>query len=77
MDSLHADPDLARADALATELRALFVKLKRRLREQGSAGDEDYFYRDDPFLCGAGRIACVVSATGEVNCVFSCGTFFS
>ena len=39
MDDRHADSDLARADALATELRALFAKLKRRLREQGDAGD--------------------------------------
>ncbi len=37
MDASQAD--LARADALATELRALFAKLKRRLREQGDAGD--------------------------------------
>lgn len=39
MSDLPHDPDAARAEALATELRGLFVKLKRRLREQGSSGD--------------------------------------
>jgi MoaA/NifB/PqqE/SkfB family radical SAM enzyme len=34
--------------------------------EWGSAGGDDAFYRDQPFLCGAGRFSCVVSATGEV-----------
>lgn len=34
--------------------------------EWGSAGPDDAFYRDDPFLCGAGRFTCVVSVTGEV-----------
>ncbi len=34
--------------------------------EWGSAGSEDCFYRDDTFVCGAGRFGCVVSATGEV-----------
>ncbi len=32
----------------------------------GSPGEDDSFYRDDRFSCGAGRISCVVSATGEV-----------
>ncbi len=34
--------------------------------EWGSAGREDVFYRDGRFACGAGRVSCVVSATGEV-----------
>jgi DNA-binding MarR family transcriptional regulator len=33
------DTQLARTAALATELRAVFGKLKRRLREQAGAGD--------------------------------------
>jgi radical SAM protein with 4Fe4S-binding SPASM domain len=45
-------------------LRSLFhVELDN---EWGSAGADDCFYRDDPFVCGAGRHSCVVSATGEV-----------
>lgn len=34
--------------------------------EWGSAGADDAFFRGQPFLCGAGRFSCVVSATGEV-----------
>lgn len=34
--------------------------------EWGSAGDDDIFYRDEPFLCGAGRITCVVASNGHV-----------
>ena len=34
--------------------------------EWGGAGRDDCFYRDAAFACGAGRISCVVSATGEV-----------
>lgn len=34
--------------------------------EWGSAGADDIYYRDQPFLCGAGRITCVVGPTGEV-----------
>ena len=38
---MHTPPDtqLAQSAALATELRATFGKLKRRLREQAGAGD--------------------------------------
>jgi DNA-binding MarR family transcriptional regulator len=39
MDDHAHDSDAPLAEALATDLRALFVKLKRRLREQGSVGD--------------------------------------
>jgi radical SAM protein with 4Fe4S-binding SPASM domain len=62
---LLATPDqLRRAAALARRLRGLLhVELDN---EWGSAGDEDCFYRDDTFMCGAGRISCVISATGEV-----------
>ncbi len=51
---------------------AAFARRKRRVfhmemdNEWGSAGQDDPFYRDSPFLCGAGRFTCVVSATGEV-----------
>ena len=34
--------------------------------EWGSAGRDDAFYRDGRFSCGAGRVSCVISATGEV-----------
>ncbi|MEZ4385751.1 MAG: radical SAM protein, partial [Nannocystaceae bacterium] len=34
--------------------------------EWGSAGDDDAFYRDRPFACGAGRISFVIGPTGEV-----------
>lgn len=55
---------LGRVAALARRLRSLVhVELDN---EWGSAGPDDAFYRDDPFRCGAGRFACVVSATGEV-----------
>ena len=55
---------LRRVAGLARRLRALIhVELDN---EWGSAGDDDCFYRDQPFLCGAGRFVCVVSATGEV-----------
>ena len=39
MDAAAQDKDLARSAALATELRALVGKLKRRLREQTDSGD--------------------------------------
>jgi AdoMet-dependent heme synthase len=51
---------------------AAFARRKRRhfhvelCNEWGSAGDDDWLYRDQPFLCGAGRVSCVVSATGEI-----------
>ncbi|MCA9291739.1 MAG: radical SAM protein [Phycisphaerales bacterium] len=53
-----------RAAALARRLRAIMrVELDN---EWGSAGAEDAFYRDDPFLCGAGRLSCVIAANGDV-----------
>ena len=39
MNAQPGDRQAARASALAQELRALLGKLKRRLREQGHAGD--------------------------------------
>jgi len=39
MKSRPKEPDAALAAALAGDLRALFGKLKRRLREQANAGD--------------------------------------
>jgi radical SAM protein with 4Fe4S-binding SPASM domain len=63
-DLLPTPPQLRRAAAFARRVRACFhVELDN---EWGGAGSDDCFYRDDPFLCGAGRISCVVSATGEV-----------
>jgi radical SAM protein with 4Fe4S-binding SPASM domain len=64
LDLLATPAQLRRAAALARRLRAVFhVELDN---EWGSAGNDDVFYRDDPFLCGAGRTSAVVSATGEV-----------
>lgn len=58
------EAQLRRVAAFARRRRPLFsIEL---CNEWGSAGDDDIFYRDSPFLCGAGRISCVVSATGEV-----------
>jgi len=55
---------LRRVASFGRQMRALFhVELDN---EWGSAGDDDCFYRDEPFVCGAGRFTCVVSATGEV-----------
>ena len=61
---------LRRVAAMARRLRAVPpaaggfpVELDN---EWGSAGRDDAFYRDGRFACGAGRISCVVSATGEV-----------
>jgi radical SAM protein with 4Fe4S-binding SPASM domain len=63
--TLLATPaQLRRAAALARRLRGLLhVELDN---EWGSAGRDDCMYRDDAFLCGAGRFSCVVSAHGEV-----------
>lgn len=55
---------LRRIAAFARSRRALFpVEL---CNEWGSAGADDAYYRDRPFLCGAGRISLVVGPTGEV-----------
>lgn len=58
----------------AGQLRRVAAYARRKRREfhveldneWGSAGADDVHYRDQPFLCGAGRITCVVSATGEL-----------
>jgi radical SAM protein with 4Fe4S-binding SPASM domain len=61
---LATPAQLRRVAAFARRARALLhVELDN---EWGSAGADDAFYRDGPFLCGAGRFSCVVSATGEV-----------
>jgi DNA-binding MarR family transcriptional regulator len=39
VDGQKGDPDSARASALAVELRVLFSKVSRRLREQAHPGD--------------------------------------
>jgi radical SAM protein with 4Fe4S-binding SPASM domain len=63
-DLLPTPHQLRRVAAFGRRMRSLFhVELDN---EWGSAGADDCFYRDEPFLCGAGRISCVVSATGEV-----------
>lgn len=55
---------LRRAAGFGRRLRAVFhVELDN---EWGGAGRDDPFYRDAAFHCGAGRISCVVAATGEV-----------
>jgi MoaA/NifB/PqqE/SkfB family radical SAM enzyme len=55
---------LRRIAAFARSRRAQFpVEL---CNEWGSAGADDAYYRDRPFLCGAGRISLVVDPTGEV-----------
>lgn len=64
LDLLPTSAQLRRVAAFGRRLRAvLHVELDN---EWGSAGSDDCFYRDDPFLCGAGRVSCVVSTTGEV-----------
>ena len=57
-----------------TQLRrvAAFTRRMRRVmdvdldNEWGSAGDLDPFYRDQPFLCGAGRFTAVIAANGDM-----------
>jgi radical SAM protein with 4Fe4S-binding SPASM domain len=64
LDLVATPRQLRRVAAFARRMRSvLHVELDN---EWGSAGDDDPFYRDSPFLCGAGRSSCVVSATGEV-----------
>lgn len=63
-DLLPTAAQLRRVAAFGRRMRAVFrVELDN---EWGSALDDDCFYRDSTFLCGAGRFSCVVSATGEV-----------
>lgn len=55
---------LRRVAALARRLRGFMcVELDN---EWGSAGALDPLYRDDAFVCGAGRWSCVVTPTGDV-----------
>lgn len=63
--ALAPSPDqLRRAAAFARGLRARFrVELDN---EWGGAGDDDAFYRERPFTCGAGRHTCVVAPNGDV-----------
>jgi radical SAM protein with 4Fe4S-binding SPASM domain len=64
LDLLPTTRQLRRVAAFGRRLRSYFhVELDN---EWGSAGDDDCFYRDDAFMCGAGRFSCVVSAGGEV-----------
>lgn len=63
-DLLPTMRQLRRAAAFARRLRAFFhIELDN---EWGSAGRDDCFYRNVTFTCGAGRISCVIAATGEV-----------
>jgi radical SAM protein with 4Fe4S-binding SPASM domain len=63
-DLLPTAAQLRRTASLARRLRSMMhVELDN---EWGSAGRDDCFYRDEPFTCGAGRVSCVVSATGEL-----------
>ena len=61
---LPTPEQLARVAGFARRKRSVMrVELDN---EWGSAGADDAFFRDQPFLCGAGRFSCVVGATGEV-----------
>ena len=63
-DLLPTPRQLRRAAQFGRRLRSLFhVEMDN---EWGSAGGDDCYYRDEPFVCGAGRFSCVVSSTGEV-----------
>jgi MoaA/NifB/PqqE/SkfB family radical SAM enzyme len=64
VELLPTPTQLRRVVAFAIRRRAQFhVEL---CNEWGSAGALDSYVRDQPFACGAGRISCVVSPTGEV-----------
>lgn len=63
-DILPTAAQLRRVASLGRRLRSMMhVELDN---EWGSAGRDDCFYRDDAFTCGAGRVSCVISATGEL-----------
>ncbi len=63
-DLVPTGDQLRRVAAFARRKRAAFpVELDN---EWGSAGRDDPVFRSQPFLCGAGRITCVVTATGDV-----------
>ncbi len=64
-DMLPTPEQLRRVAGFARRLRGLVhVELDN---EWGSAGSDDCFYRDQPFLCGAGRFVCVVTPNGDVT----------
>jgi radical SAM protein with 4Fe4S-binding SPASM domain len=64
LELLPTPRQLRRIAGFARRLRAVFkVELDN---EWGGAGLDDPFYRDNAFACGAGRISCVISATGEI-----------
>lgn len=64
LDLMPTPDQLRRVAAFAREARKEFhVEL---CNEWGSAGADDSLYRDQPFLCGAGRVSFVVAAGGEV-----------
>ena len=64
LDMLPTPRQLRRAAQFGRRLRSLFhVEMDN---EWGSAGGDDCFYRDETFVCGAGRFSCVISSTGEV-----------
>jgi radical SAM protein with 4Fe4S-binding SPASM domain len=64
LELLPTPRQLRRIAGFARRLRAVFkVELDN---EWGGAGRDDPFYRDNAFACGAGRISCVISATGDV-----------
>lgn len=64
VDLMPHPEQLRRVAGLARRLRHCFhVEMDN---EWGSAGENDIFYREGSFLCGAGRFTCVVSATGRV-----------
>lgn len=55
---------LQRVVAFARRAREVFpVEIDN---EWGSAGENDFYYRNQTFSCSAGRTSCVVTATGEV-----------
>lgn len=61
---LPSPTQLQRVAALARRWRrTMDVDLDN---EWGSAGDRDPFYRDQPYLCGAGRFTCVVAVDGAI-----------
>ncbi len=61
---LATPAQLRRVAAFARRARSVFhIELDN---EWGGAGDDDCYYRDDPFICGAGRFSCVVAVDGEL-----------
>ncbi len=61
---LPTDDQLRRVAAFARRKRSVFhIEMDN---EWGSAGQDDVFYRDQPFACGAGRFTCVIAPDGSV-----------